>query len=85
MSFPLDGTTTQSYAVTYVGQEQVSVPAGTYNTCKLETTTTAGNTTTTQTSWLIVGKGIPVKTTTTAAGSTQTIEATSVKVNGSSI
>jgi hypothetical protein len=84
-SFPLDSTSTQSYAITYVGQEQVSVPAGTYSACKLQTTTTAGADVTTQTSWLIVGKGIPVKTTTTAAGITQTIEATSVKLNGSAI
>jgi hypothetical protein len=82
---PLDSTTTQSYAITYVGQEQVSVPAGTYNACKLQTTTTAGADTTTQTSWLIVGKGIPVKTSTVSGGITQTIEATSVKLNGSAI
>jgi outer membrane lipoprotein-sorting protein len=84
-SFPLDSTNTQSYAITYVGQEQVSVPAGTYSACKLQTTTTAGADVSTQTSWLIVGKGIPVKTTTTAGGITQTIEATSVKLNGSAI
>jgi outer membrane lipoprotein-sorting protein len=82
---PVNSTATQSYAITYVGQEQVSVPAGTYNACKLQTTTTAGADVSTQTSWLIVGKGIPVKTTTTAGGITQTIEATSVKLNGSAI
>lgn len=81
-NFPLDGTETQSYSVTYVGQEQVFVPAGTYNTCRLQTTATANGSTTTQTSWVIVGKGIPVKTTTTSDGTTQTIEATSVKLNG---
>jgi hypothetical protein len=84
-SQPLNSNTTQSYAVTYVGQEAVTVPAGTYNTCKLQTTTTAAGATTTQTSWVIVGKGIPVKTTTTAAGVTQTIQASSVKLNGSSL
>ena len=81
----LGGTSTQSYSVTYVRQEPVSVGAVTYNTCRMQTSTTAGGNTTTQTNWLIVGKGIPVKVTTTAGGITQTIQASSVKVNGSSL
>jgi hypothetical protein len=64
---------------TYVGQESVSVIAGTYNACKYQVTTAGSSDVTT--SWFIVGKGIPVKITTTGTAS-QTIEANSVVLNG---
>jgi hypothetical protein len=64
---------------TYVGQEQVSVIAGTYSACKYQVTTPGSSDVTT--SWFIVGKGIPVKTTISGSVS-QTIEANSVVLNG---
>jgi hypothetical protein len=64
---------------TYVGQEQVSVIAGTYSACKYQVTTAGSSDVTT--SWFIVGKGIPVKTTLSGSVS-QTIEANSVVLNG---
>ncbi|MES2939008.1 MAG: hypothetical protein V4864_15080 [Pseudomonadota bacterium] len=84
-SQPINSTTTTSMNLKYVGQETVQVPAGTYNACKMETTNTSNGTTTVQTSWIIVGKGIPVKTTMTGGGINQTIQATSVKLNGASL
>jgi len=68
--------------VKYVGRESTTVPAGTYNTCKFETrTSTSGSV---STSWVIVGKGIPVKSTDTNASGviTQTGQATSITLNG---
>ncbi len=62
----------------FVGTESVSVPAGTYNACKFEVTSGTSDVTT---SWYIVGKGLHVKTT-VSGSSPQTIEATSVKLNG---
>ncbi len=53
-------STTTSTLVTYVGQETITVPAGTYTTCKF-TDTTAGATTTT---WIVKGKGVLAKSTT---------------------
>jgi len=63
----------------YVGQESVTVPAGTYNACKFEVTSSGSNDVTTN--WFVVGKGFHVKS--VAGGSVpQTIEATSIKLNG---
>lgn len=73
-------TTTSTMTTKFVGREQVTVPAGTYNTCKFEVTN-AGVTGVT-TSWVIDGKGIPVKGTTTVDSAQQTHEATSVTLNG---
>ncbi|MBA2673138.1 hypothetical protein [Ramlibacter sp.] len=78
-------TSTLTVSVKYVGQEAVTVPAGTYNTCKMETSSASNGTTSVQTNWFIVGKGIPVKTTMTGGGVNQTIQATSVKLNGASL
>jgi hypothetical protein len=64
---------------TYVGQESVSVIAGTYNACEYQVTTPASSDVTT--TWYIVGKGIPVKITTTGSAN-QTIQANSVVLNG---
>jgi hypothetical protein len=64
---------------TYVGQESVSVIAGTYSACKYQVTTAGSSDV--STSWFIVGKGIPVKTTISGSVS-QTIEANSVVLNG---
>jgi hypothetical protein len=75
-----DQTTTSPFSTTsttrYVGQEPVTVPAGTFNACKFEMTTSGS--TDVSTSWFVVGKGIHVKTAVTGL----TIEATSATVNG---
>ena len=76
-------TTNSTLTTKFVGREQVTVPAGTYNTCKFEVTTSGiGGVTTT---WVIDGKGIPVKSTTTGSGVQETQEATSVKLNGQNL
>ncbi len=78
-------TTPFSNSVTmkYVGRESVTVPAGTYTTCKLESGQTADGV---FTQWVIVGKGITVKTQSTDKGVVvQSSHATSVKVNGQAI
>lgn len=78
-------TAASSMTVKYVSRESVTVPAGTYNTCKFEhTDTTAGETGVT-TQWVIVGKGLPVKMTLTTSQGTQTIQATSIKLNGQNL
>ncbi len=73
-------TTTSTMTTKFVGREQVTVPAGTYNTCKFETTNAGVSGVTT--SWVIDGKGIPVKGSTSGDGFQQTHEATSVTLNG---
>ena len=73
-------TTTSTMTTKFVGREQVTVPAGTYNTCKFEITN-AGVTGVT-TTWVIDGKGIPVKGSTSVDSTLQTHEATSVTLNG---
>ena len=85
--FGLPGSTTttpfsSTQTVTYVSRESVTVPAGTYNACKFQSTTPGSTDVTSQ--WVIVGKGVPVQTiTTNAAGAvTQTIQATSITFNG---
>lgn len=75
---PINSSTTTKY----VGQEQITVPAGTYNTCKLEQTTTPSTDVTT--SWVIVGKGIPVQTSTSGAQAV-TIKATFISLNGQTL
>jgi len=67
---------TSSMTTKYVGQESVTVPAGTFNTCKFEVTTPGS--TDVSTSWFVVGPGIHVKSTYPG----QTMEATSVRLNG---
>lgn len=69
----------------YVGQETITVPAGTYNTCKFEDHDTASpNSVTTQ--WVIVGKGLPAQIVSKdGATTTQTIKATSITINGQRI
>lgn len=75
-----DQTTTNQFAssltTTYVGQESVTVPAGTFNACKFETTYDGSPEV--NTSWFVVGKGIHVKATFPGMA----IEATSITLNG---
>ena len=75
-----DQVNTSSFSSTsttrYVGQESVTVPAGTFNACKFETTTSGSADV--NTSWFVVGKGVHVKSTYPG----QAIEATSATING---
>lgn len=77
-------TSSGSYTETikFVSREQVTVPAGTYNTCKFETRNPLSTNVTTD--WVIDGKGLSVKSTDANANGviTQTQEATSVLLNG---
>ncbi|MDE2452160.1 MAG: hypothetical protein KGL43_01080 [Burkholderiales bacterium] len=70
-----------STTVKFVDVESIKVPAGTYLTCRVDTTTafTGLNITTTSTEYALVGAGVPVKTVSDAG---TVMEATSVKVNG---
>lgn len=61
----------------YAGRESLTVPAGTYTTCKFEVTSDGSLTT----NWVIVGKGITVQS--TLAG--QTVRARSVRLNGQAL
>jgi hypothetical protein len=70
-----------SNVVKFVAVETITVPAGTYKTCKMQEWATATPSSIT-TSWLIYGNGIQVKSEAVTATGTQTITATSVKVNG---
>ncbi len=79
-------STAPSTTTRYLGREPVTVPAGTYNACKFESTSSGAPNELT-TTWIIVAKGVPVQTVVTNAAGvvTQTIKATSVKVNGEAI
>lgn len=74
------GTVNTDLTLKYAGRETLAVPAGTFNTCKFESTNSGGVAATTQ--WVIVGKGLPVKTVTVSGSTTQSSEATSVTLNG---
>jgi len=82
-------TTTLRTITTYVGRETITVPAGTYETCKYEvitpgTSSTAGSPYllgSIQTSWTIVGTGIQVQSVSGSPASTipgSAFQATSV-------
>jgi hypothetical protein len=74
---PTTQTISTTKTITYLGQEVVTVPAGTFNTCKYSVVVngTAG----TETDWLMVGYGAQVKAIDTS-GVTSTL--ISLKVNG---
>ena len=77
--------TTTTETTKYVGRESVTVPAGSYSTCRFESTT-AGSPGT-STTWVIVGKGVGVKSVDTngAGVVTQTLQATSLTLNGAKL
>jgi hypothetical protein len=77
MSEPFTTTNT----VKFVGRESVTVPAGTYTACKFESI--AGTSTTT--TWVLDGKGIPIKAFLSFGDETWLQEATSVKLNGQAL
>lgn len=79
---PLPSTSSvTNQTIKYVGRETVTVPAGTYNTCRFDYTTTDG----TSSQWIIVGNGLMAKSTATVQGKTQLIQATSITLNGQKI
>jgi hypothetical protein len=76
---PQPPTTTSTTSTTkYVADESITVLGKTYSTCKFEISDTDGVTTT----WLLVGKGVGVKTQSTSGGSTLLIELKSGTYNG---
>lgn len=83
--FPYSMTSDHERTKRFVGIETVTVPAGTFNACRYEesTTTTAAGTTATETSthWVSVGSGLEVKS---VAGDSTT-ELQSAKINGSTV
>lgn len=76
-------TSSSSYSENYkfAARETVTVPAGTYATCKFEMTDTSSPNEVT-TTWVIAGKGIAVKTVTVGNNFTQTVQARSIQLNG---
>lgn len=72
-----------SYKFTYVGKESLTVPAGTFQACKVQTTSTSNGTTSNTTQWLVAEgrlKGMPLKT---DDGAGTTSVATKLLLNGS--
>ena len=77
-------TATTSTTIRFLGIESVSVPAGSFNSCKFEEYET-GTPANKSTIWFGVGNGAVLKTVTVTPEGTQTIEATSLVLNGSSL
>jgi hypothetical protein len=73
---PRQGVATTQTTTKYLGREDINVRGKTYSTCKFEVTSPLSPEVIT--SWNIVGKGILVK----SVDSSQTVEATSVTLNG---
>ena len=74
---------TQTVTVTYVGAESITVPAGTFNTCKIKTDSTINGTTTSGLSWTVNEgryKGLFAKS---DDGKGNVVEATKLLFNGS--
>lgn len=77
-------TTTINYEVTYnyVGQESVTVPAGTFNTCHIRTVTPSafpGGPSSVRDEWFAVGSGMIVQSQEPGSGTDKLIEAS---ING---
>lgn len=71
-------STTGSTTHTYEARESITVPAGTYNTCRYRISSGSDVTTT----WYIVGKGIMARSQATTSAGTQTIQLKSGTYNG---
>jgi hypothetical protein len=75
-------TVSTSTLITYVGQESVTVPAGTYTACKF-TDATSGSTSTT---WIIKGKGVMAKSVTPSDSGEVTLQLQGTsRLNGAAI
>jgi len=90
-SAPSTSQVSNNWIVTYVGRETITVPSGTYETCKYETVTPIGAASTrgsVNTSWVAVGTGITVKDMLVYGGTTtpyRESEVTSIIWNGTPI
>lgn len=79
--------TTETRRVTYTGRETVTVPAGTFETCRFEFTVAIKGERDTATDWVAVGSGVSVKSVARDAGSAAetTLELTQGRINGGAI
>ncbi|MEO5734166.1 MAG: hypothetical protein ABIN96_08945, partial [Rubrivivax sp.] len=78
---PTTTTVQAKFNVRFVGIESVTVPAGTYSTCRFEQVDPdSPNNTTTQ--WYSVNQGVAVKQVSVTPEGTQTLNATLVQING---
>ncbi|MBI3370026.1 MAG: hypothetical protein HY021_16670 [Burkholderiales bacterium] len=82
---PTINTSSQTTVTKYAANETVTVPAGTFSTCRYELSFPATpNTTTTQ--WIIRGKGIPVQILSKTTGQTDSLQqATAITLNGAAV
>lgn len=81
---PTTNTSTVTTVTTYTANETITVPAGTYSTCRFDITYPGSPAGTSTTQWVLRGKGIPVKIVSKASGSADSVqEATSITLNGS--
>lgn len=82
LGVPTQQTVSTSTLVTYVGQESVTVPAGTYTACKFTDTTDGA----TSTSWIVKGKGVMAKSVTPSDGGEVTLQLQGTsRLNGAAI
>ena len=77
---PITSTATVSETVTttFVGGERITVPAGTFDTCKFIDTFSDGLTSTTTTHWILLDYGIDILSTSGSG----TVSAKTISVNG---
>ena len=79
---PAPTTASSTVRVTYVGQESVTVPAGTFTACKF-TELVSGNT---STLWIIKGKGVAARNDSTSSSGTVTLQLQGTsRLNGAAI
>ncbi|MBK7261545.1 MAG: hypothetical protein IPI03_06455 [Rubrivivax sp.] len=76
-------TTTSTTNHTFEAKESVTVPAGTFNTCRYRVSDADGSSPSTM--WLIVGKGIMAKSLTQTTQGAQTIQLKSGTYNGGAL
>ena len=77
---PHTTSSTTTTTVKYIGQETLTVPAGTYNSCKYQTSSSVGGTVTAL--WFVVGRGIMLQTAVTTSSDTTFTKARSIMLNG---
>lgn len=79
--------TTETRRVIYAGRETVSLPAGTYETCRFDITVTIKGKREAVTEWIALGSGVSVKSVTRDADSATvtTLELIQGHINGGSI
>lgn len=78
-----DQNTAITYTITYRGQESITVPAGTFNTCKFERSDANG----TSTNWIAKTSGTPVRSLSADGNGVQTVLEllASSRVNGAPV